>query len=159
MQTGSSEALIGWKSGKTACVSLWDRVEGAWLWTLLFMTNVSAKKHSHKLDKDDLMKILCAAVRCRMTDPGFWRQNCKYRAFILATSPPDQTSLWYTPAELNSVSATLSSRVNTQTRPQKHLLSVQQPVAEETTESRVFFLTAKESQGSHFCFLLFKTPS
>ncbi len=36
MQTGSSETLIGWKSGKTCTyVPLWDRMEGAWLWTLL----------------------------------------------------------------------------------------------------------------------------
>ncbi len=33
MQTGSSEILIGWKSGKTTYVSLWDRMEGAWLRT------------------------------------------------------------------------------------------------------------------------------
>ncbi len=36
MQTGSSETLIGWKSGKTTYVPLWDRMEGAWLWTLAF---------------------------------------------------------------------------------------------------------------------------
>jgi hypothetical protein len=35
MQTGSSETLIGWKSGKTTYVPLWDRMEGAWLWTLM----------------------------------------------------------------------------------------------------------------------------
>jgi hypothetical protein len=34
MQTGSSETLIGWKSGKTTYVPLWDRMEGAWQWTL-----------------------------------------------------------------------------------------------------------------------------
>ncbi len=33
MQTGPSEVLIGWKSGKTTYVPLWDRMEGAWLWT------------------------------------------------------------------------------------------------------------------------------
>jgi hypothetical protein len=35
MQTGSSETLIGWKSGKTTCVPQWDRMKGAWLWILL----------------------------------------------------------------------------------------------------------------------------
>jgi hypothetical protein len=35
MQTGSSETLIGWKSGKSTYVSLRDRMEGAWLWTLI----------------------------------------------------------------------------------------------------------------------------
>jgi hypothetical protein len=34
MQTGSSETLIGWKSGKTTYVPVWDRMEGAWQWTL-----------------------------------------------------------------------------------------------------------------------------
>jgi hypothetical protein len=35
LQTGSSQTLIGWKFGKTTCVPLWDRMEGAWLWTLV----------------------------------------------------------------------------------------------------------------------------
>jgi hypothetical protein len=34
MRTGPSETLIGWKSGQTTFVPLWDRMEGAWLWTL-----------------------------------------------------------------------------------------------------------------------------
>jgi hypothetical protein len=34
MQTGSSGTLIGWKSGQTTFVPLWDRMEGAWLRTL-----------------------------------------------------------------------------------------------------------------------------
>ncbi len=29
MQTGSSETLFGWKSGKTSYAPLWDRIEGA----------------------------------------------------------------------------------------------------------------------------------
>ncbi len=33
MQTGSSGALIGWKSGQTTFVPLWDWMEGAWLRT------------------------------------------------------------------------------------------------------------------------------
>ncbi len=33
-QTGSSGTLIGWKSGQTTFIPLWDRMEGAWLWTL-----------------------------------------------------------------------------------------------------------------------------
>jgi hypothetical protein len=32
-QTGSSRTLIGWKSGQTTFAPLWDRMEGAWLWT------------------------------------------------------------------------------------------------------------------------------
>jgi hypothetical protein len=31
MQTGSSGTLIGWKSGQTTFVPLWDGMEGAWL--------------------------------------------------------------------------------------------------------------------------------
>jgi hypothetical protein len=36
MQTGSSETLIGWKSGKTTYtyVPQWERMERALLWTL-----------------------------------------------------------------------------------------------------------------------------
>ncbi len=33
MQTGSSGTPIGWKSGQTTFVPLWDRMEGAWLRT------------------------------------------------------------------------------------------------------------------------------
>jgi hypothetical protein len=33
MQTGSPGTLIGWKSGQTTFVPLWDRMEGAWLRT------------------------------------------------------------------------------------------------------------------------------
>ncbi len=38
MQTGSSGTLIGWKSGQTTFVPLWDRMEGAWLRTLMSRT-------------------------------------------------------------------------------------------------------------------------
>ncbi len=31
MQAGSSWTLIGWKSGQTTYVPLWDRMEGTWL--------------------------------------------------------------------------------------------------------------------------------
>jgi hypothetical protein len=33
MLTGSSGTLIGWKSGQTTFVPLWDQMEGAWLRT------------------------------------------------------------------------------------------------------------------------------
>ncbi len=33
MQAGSSGTLIGWESGQTTFVPLWDRMEGAWLRT------------------------------------------------------------------------------------------------------------------------------
>jgi hypothetical protein len=34
MQTGSSGTLIGWISGQTTFVPLWEQMEGAWLRTL-----------------------------------------------------------------------------------------------------------------------------
>jgi hypothetical protein len=37
MQTGSSGTLIGWKSGQTTFVPLWDRMGGAWLRTPPFV--------------------------------------------------------------------------------------------------------------------------
>jgi hypothetical protein len=32
-ETGSSGTLIGWKSGQTTFVTLWDQMDGSWLWT------------------------------------------------------------------------------------------------------------------------------
>ncbi len=43
MQTGSSETLIGWKSGKTTYVPLREGMEGVWLWTLYYNTCTTAK--------------------------------------------------------------------------------------------------------------------
>ncbi len=42
MQTGSSGTLIGWISGQTTFVPLWDRMEGAWLQTLGFCTQLKS---------------------------------------------------------------------------------------------------------------------
>ncbi len=33
MQTGSFGSHIGWKSGQSTFVPLWERMEGVWLWT------------------------------------------------------------------------------------------------------------------------------
>jgi hypothetical protein len=43
MQTGSSGILIGWKSGQTTFVPLWDWMEGAWL-----RTQISSQWESQK---------------------------------------------------------------------------------------------------------------
>ncbi len=43
MQTGSSGTLIGWKSGQTIFIPLWDRMEGAWLRTQGTTQQVSSK--------------------------------------------------------------------------------------------------------------------
>jgi hypothetical protein len=50
MQTGSSGTLIGWKSGQTTCVPLWDRMERAWLRTLgeRMEDFVHHKSHNHE---------------------------------------------------------------------------------------------------------------
>jgi hypothetical protein len=42
MQTGSSWTLIGWKSGQTTFVPLCDRMERAWLRTLVRAANGDA---------------------------------------------------------------------------------------------------------------------
>jgi hypothetical protein len=42
MQTGSSETLIGWKSGKTTYVPLWDGMEGAQLYGLYRVADVES---------------------------------------------------------------------------------------------------------------------
>jgi hypothetical protein len=47
MQTGSSGTLIGWKSGQTTFVPLWDQMEGAWLrtlWAQALVLRVSSKQ-------------------------------------------------------------------------------------------------------------------
>jgi hypothetical protein len=59
MQTGSSGTLIGWKSGQTTFVPLWDRMEGAWLQTQvsrarampLSFENISVFRELHIRDK------------------------------------------------------------------------------------------------------------
>jgi hypothetical protein len=54
MQTGSSGTLIGWKSGQTTFVPLWDRMEGAWLRTQgyvipeVLQTGGAPTQHNHK---------------------------------------------------------------------------------------------------------------
>ncbi len=50
MQTGSSETLIGWKSGQTTFVPTWDRMEGAWLWTLCNLLSAGSQEDQTKND-------------------------------------------------------------------------------------------------------------
>jgi hypothetical protein len=50
MQTGSSETLIGWKFGETTYVPLWDRMEGAWLWTQSD-SDENKRKKVHSVEK------------------------------------------------------------------------------------------------------------
>jgi hypothetical protein len=51
MQTGSSETLIGWKSGHTTFVPLWDQMEGSWLWTLQAELRIFYRTEKNILDK------------------------------------------------------------------------------------------------------------
>jgi hypothetical protein len=63
MKTGSSETLVGWKSGKTTYVPLWDQMEGAWLWTQMFLLSTTKKKKKITgVDEDVIcliMGLLC----------------------------------------------------------------------------------------------------
>ncbi len=73
MQTGSSGTLIGWISGQTTFVPLWDRMEGAWLRTqecLQFvdqevLTHIFVMEYSDR-GKRDKVKLpgtfLCSAA-------------------------------------------------------------------------------------------------
>jgi hypothetical protein len=54
MQTGSSRTLIGWQSGQTTFVPLWDRMEGAWLWTREQSARVARRcKYSYRFSTPD----------------------------------------------------------------------------------------------------------
>jgi hypothetical protein len=44
---------MGWKSGQTTFVPLRDRMEGAWLWTLLLL-RASSAYNSHPETNDDI---------------------------------------------------------------------------------------------------------
>jgi hypothetical protein len=44
MQTRSSGTLTGWKSSQTTFVPLWDRMEGAWLRTLVRASDYQSKR-------------------------------------------------------------------------------------------------------------------
>ncbi len=57
MQTGSSETLIGWKFEETTYVPLWDRMEGAWLWSQSHSDEKKGKK-VHSVEKY-WVKMLC----------------------------------------------------------------------------------------------------
>ena len=54
MQTGSSGTLIGWKSGQTTFVPLWDRMEGAWLRPRRNIGNLT----SHSTEYTELQPLL-----------------------------------------------------------------------------------------------------
>ncbi len=61
MQSGSSGTLIGWKSGQTTFVPLWDRMEGAWLRTLY--------RHFLRSQETRLNEALCTAYILQSTCP------------------------------------------------------------------------------------------
>ncbi len=69
MQTGSSGTLIGWKSGQTTFVPLWDRMEGAWLRT----------QDRHRIRKC----LLCLRPSIKIKDDI---QNSVYFGFSILTT-------------------------------------------------------------------------
>jgi len=50
MQTGSSGMFIGWKSGQTTYVPLWDQMEGVWPG---FRIQIRMDPHSNWEGKND----------------------------------------------------------------------------------------------------------
>ncbi len=61
MQTGSSGTLIGWISGQTTFVPLWDRMEGAWLrtqYTVQTHDNCGRSKQTPKTVEANIENIL-----------------------------------------------------------------------------------------------------
>ncbi len=63
MQTGSSGTLIGWKSGQTTFVPLWDRMEGEWLWT---QDNMVARLQSTRVQTP--LSIKCNVLRKSLSE-------------------------------------------------------------------------------------------
>ncbi len=74
MQTGSSGTLIGWKSGQTTFVPLWDWMEGAWLYGLRDAGRPTDRKIKGQAERQtywqaenhsDRQRFI---QRCRLTD-------------------------------------------------------------------------------------------
>ncbi len=61
MQTGSSGTLIGWKSGQTTFVPLWDRMEGAWLWSVDSANRGLLRKDSSTQSAEVPKSLSCSA--------------------------------------------------------------------------------------------------
>jgi hypothetical protein len=80
MQTGSSGTLIGWKSGQTTFVPLWDWMEGAWLRTQGWETLTP------NLDKIILPRsqkiLVCASKIYFDSDTKKWMKNIKFEDFF-----------------------------------------------------------------------------
>jgi hypothetical protein len=76
MQNGSSGTLIGWKSAQTTFVPLWDRMEGAWLWTLA-CGNWKMKKWRHIVNTFAPWKIQVRQSLCNLQRPGAFQHFLK----------------------------------------------------------------------------------
>ncbi len=70
MQTGSSGTLIGWKSGQTTFVPLWDWMEGSWLRTLVERgwQRGQFQRRGHKNDLLDIYSFYVSLGHCRGVD-------------------------------------------------------------------------------------------
>jgi hypothetical protein len=83
MQTGSSETLIGWKSGNTTYVPLWDRWrERGYGLRALFAGWISHQPSSH-LTEELKLYLLCgqsSATGSASTILQQWRTSCNPKA-------------------------------------------------------------------------------
>ncbi len=69
MQTGSSGTLIGWKSGQTTFVPLWDWMEWAWLRTLVDILPTPSPPHP----RSPSPPLLSPTYKRKITKTTFWK--------------------------------------------------------------------------------------
>ncbi len=95
MQTGSSGTLIGWESGHSTYVPLWDRMEGAWLWTLAISWNGAADIYCSLVWPKSLLPN---TVFCLGRDQSSFRLTAQANTYscMLAQSHKLPTLLVYT---------------------------------------------------------------
>jgi hypothetical protein len=94
MHTGSSGTLIGWKSGQTTFVPLWDRMEGAWLRTLQDLQSKACAKMFKSLHEylettfyELLSSILFSVVINIIADVLYFVEAAVCRQLISARRP------------------------------------------------------------------------
>jgi hypothetical protein len=82
-KTGSSGTLIGWKSGQTTFIPLWDRMEGAWLWTLMSRYLFTIKHETWAVVKFcNCLVTVCESCVTSVSSHAFlfWR-GCSYLCY------------------------------------------------------------------------------
>jgi hypothetical protein len=89
MQTGSSGTLIGWKSGQTTFVPLWDWMEGAWLRTLNVLFRGKCARMGNTLKPPSPTKLPRLGHFPPASQAGRLAGPCSmYMAFLWAASTP-----------------------------------------------------------------------